>query len=354
MMREIRVAVAVVLICLSAIWFHRARPLSLNFTPAQQAIQAVVPVLNAAPPQAGSIPVEEGSREAWSLDFLSLAGNKQPTLETFVAVTAWQQAEGTTAAFNPLATSQEMPGATDFNSHHVKNYPDRQTGLLATVQTLTYDYPGYAELRAGVLQNRPDLILQGLEAGSWGTNPSDFTTAYNELLPKYASMAAQPQPQQPQPAAPAPAGPSGLKKCPYTKTMAVESTFYSQGAWGDQFGGYHLGDDFTGNEGDPVFAPYDMRILGIDRYTDPGRFGNYITAEFLHDGVFFYAGHLIDTFVQPGQTVSACTVIGTLGATDFKHTHIKLGGPGVPEPCEGLPPGWSTGCIDPIEYWTTH
>ena len=146
----------------------------------------------------------------------------------------------------------------------------------------------------------------------------------------------------------------GGQKCPYTATMEAAAYFDSTGSgyWSGQWGGLHLGVDFIGSPGDPVYAPFDMTIESVGRYDDPGRFGANIQARFL-DGTLYYAGHLIDVYVSGGQAVSACTIIGTLGATAGPHTHIKLGGVFAPVPCEGSPPG-DGGCIDPIEYWETH
>lgn len=146
-------------------------------------------------------------------------------------------------------------------------------------------------------------------------------------------------------------------KCGYTDTMTVgeNSSFYSTGApaWSGQYDGYHLGADMVGNAGDPVYAPWGMTIDSVGRYDDPGRYGAFIQAHIVSDGYLFYAGHLIDVYVQAGERVSACTVIGTLGATSQPHVHIKLAGPSAPIPCEGSPPGLG-GCLDPLEYWETH
>jgi murein DD-endopeptidase MepM/ murein hydrolase activator NlpD len=114
----------------------------------------------------------------------------------------------------------------------------------------------------------------------------------------------------------------------------------------------HLGDDFVGTRGDPVYAPFDLVVERVGEYTDPGRLGKNIQARFA-DGTLYYAGHLVDVYVSAGQQVPACTVIATLGATDGPHTHIKLASLGAPIPCEGSPPG-PGGCIDPIDYWNTH
>jgi hypothetical protein len=75
------------------------------------------------------------------------APNNDSTLGFLVA---WMAREGTSAANNPLATTEPAPGATDFNSVGVKNYPDEATGVQATVATLEGGYPGIVgDLRAG-------------------------------------------------------------------------------------------------------------------------------------------------------------------------------------------------------------
>ena len=53
------------------------------------------------------------------------------------AITAWEQAEGTKAAFNPLATTQGgFAGETQFNSVGVKNYASYQDGIDANVKVI--------------------------------------------------------------------------------------------------------------------------------------------------------------------------------------------------------------------------
>jgi peptidoglycan hydrolase CwlO-like protein len=56
--------------------------------------------------------------------------------DNLVVVVAWEASEGTAAAYNPLATTHDFPGATDFNSVGVKNYPSLEAGLQATIETL--------------------------------------------------------------------------------------------------------------------------------------------------------------------------------------------------------------------------
>ena len=64
-----------------------------------------------------------------------------PTAEKRRFFRAWQQAEGTNAKYNPLATTKNInaSGQTDFNSVGVKNYPTEDDGVAATVATLQLD-----------------------------------------------------------------------------------------------------------------------------------------------------------------------------------------------------------------------
>ena len=62
-----------------------------------------------------------------------------PTAEKRRFFNAWKRAEDTNAKNNPLATTwdTQVTGQTDFNMVGVKNYPDQETGVSATVNTLT-------------------------------------------------------------------------------------------------------------------------------------------------------------------------------------------------------------------------
>jgi hypothetical protein len=52
------------------------------------------------------------------------------------ALTSWQVAEGTRAAWNPLPTTLRVPGSTTFNGAGVQDYPTLQAGLYAIGLTL--------------------------------------------------------------------------------------------------------------------------------------------------------------------------------------------------------------------------
>ncbi len=60
------------------------------------------------------------------------------TKEKLKFLMAWRQGEGGKAKNNPFNTSKHIPGTADtkYNSHGVRNYPNRKIGLDATVATL--------------------------------------------------------------------------------------------------------------------------------------------------------------------------------------------------------------------------
>lgn len=76
------------------------------------------------------------SRLQWATDFLN-TGGWPVTWPNLLAVLAWMAGENTTAAWNPLATTLNVPSAsTNFNSSGVKNYSNVSTGIQASVATV--------------------------------------------------------------------------------------------------------------------------------------------------------------------------------------------------------------------------
>jgi hypothetical protein len=104
----------------------------------------------------------------WANDFLNALG--MPTTASNVqAITAWQQAEGTKAAFNPLATTQGgYAGETQFNSVGVKNFASYQDGLDANVKVITNGR--YGNILAALQQGTSAMdVAQAVAASPWGT-----------------------------------------------------------------------------------------------------------------------------------------------------------------------------------------
>ncbi len=122
-----------------------------------------------------SVPTSTGSLNragvdsvGWARDFLTKLG-MPITSENVKAITAWEQAEGTKAAFNPLATTQSgYTGETRFNSVGVKNYAAYADGIDANVQALTNGR--YANILAALQAgNSATAVAQAIANSPWGT-----------------------------------------------------------------------------------------------------------------------------------------------------------------------------------------
>lgn len=266
----------------------------------------------------------------WAEALANDLGNPAPAPETIQWINAWIQAEGTAATYNPLATSQPMPGSTRFNEDNVQEYLSIEDGIAATVITLQSDHAGYADIAEGIRTNDIQRAQSGLERSPWGTQADNVAEIYNGT-----------------PTAPA-AEPTGAKSV-VTETMAVAAHFDTAdcNAWGFQVGCMHWGTDFVGSEGDPVFAPYDITIIALGEYPPGPTFGQYVQGT-LPDGTVYYSGHLASrASVEIGQTIPAGTQIGTMNS--LAHTHIQLAPPGNTGAC-----AQDGSCIDFEHYYATH
>ena len=89
------------------------------------------------------------------------------------SVLAWIGLEGghyhNGALYNPLNTTQSMPGARSWSGTvPIKIYSSWQEGLDATVKTLNYG--AYSAVRAGLALSRsPEEVHQAIKATPWGT-----------------------------------------------------------------------------------------------------------------------------------------------------------------------------------------
>ena len=123
---------------------------------------ASVPASGGSLNRAGVDPVQ------WAKDFLTKLG-MPVTGPNVQAVTAWEQAEGTKAAFNPLATTQSgFAGETQFNSVGVKNYTSYQDGIDANVKVITNGL--YPNIIAALQQGTDAMaVAKAIENSPWGT-----------------------------------------------------------------------------------------------------------------------------------------------------------------------------------------
>lgn len=127
------------------------------------ASDAIVPTTSGTLNRAGVDSVQ------WARDYLTKL-NMPITAENVRAISAWQQAEGTKASFNPLATTQSgFAGETRFNGVGVKNYVTYQDGIDANVHALTNGrYTNILDaLRAG---NSAQAVAQAIADSPWGTH----------------------------------------------------------------------------------------------------------------------------------------------------------------------------------------
>lgn len=98
----------------------------------------------------------------------------KPTHRNLWALVSWMQAEGGTASYNPLNTTLEMPGSTDYNSVGVQNYKSFGQGVEATAKTLDYgadrNLYGYKPIRKRLRGGSwASLTLRAVERSIWGT-----------------------------------------------------------------------------------------------------------------------------------------------------------------------------------------
>ena len=117
----------------------------------------------------GIVPGEPLTYEAWARGFLARV-SAPACQENLTIVVTWETAESTEAAFNPLATTHAMDGATDFNSVGVKNYRSLDQGLDAARDTLQGGADSYGY--AAILQDlqacaSAEMTAMAINASAW-------------------------------------------------------------------------------------------------------------------------------------------------------------------------------------------
>lgn len=122
----------------------------------------------------------------------------QPTWYNLIACAAWKLAEGSQAAWNPFDTTEDAPGATDYNSVGVKNYPDEATGVSATAATLLNGLYG-GTLTALRLGNDAYAVARAVGTSPWGTGDfsEEVTTVMNDSAYLEAIVAGSSGPAPP-------------------------------------------------------------------------------------------------------------------------------------------------------------
>ncbi|HEX7246893.1 MAG TPA: hypothetical protein VF351_02200 [Actinomycetota bacterium] len=140
--------------------------------------------------------------EGWAAAFLGRLGAPACD-ENLLIVVTWETAESTAAAFNPLATTRDMPDAADMNAVGVKSYVSLSQGLDASRDTLVLgaDSYGYAAILDALGSCRSAAVTaRAINASAWcrGCVGGAYITG---LLPivraSYATHAARPVPTGP-------------------------------------------------------------------------------------------------------------------------------------------------------------
>ena len=136
----------------------------------QATMAATLSAVNGAPSDLTSA-CAQVTQVTWAQALVKSVG-APVTADNVAAIVAWEMAEGghwyNTAYYNPLNTTQSMPGATVFNSVGVKAYTSWAQGLRATVITLNNGLYGgiLAALHSG---NDANAVAGAVAASPWGT-----------------------------------------------------------------------------------------------------------------------------------------------------------------------------------------
>ncbi len=138
---------------------------------------------------------------------------EEPSAETLAFFNTWARGEGTTARNNPLADTNDAPGATPFNDAGVRDYPSVEVAIEAYAGTFR-TVPEYQPIIDAVNSNGPyDTGAVADAIDTWGTH--DFATILRSggaLTDDYESPALPASEPTPAPAptpepAPAPSAP---------------------------------------------------------------------------------------------------------------------------------------------------
>jgi hypothetical protein len=107
-------------------------------------------------------------------------------------LTAWHNAEGSNAKFNPLNTTQGEPGSSSINSSGVQSYSSAASGTAATAATLQNGY--YPDIAAALASGNPAAYLQAhggnvaSQIGKWGTNAGTVLRGYAQDIYAYSGV----------------------------------------------------------------------------------------------------------------------------------------------------------------------
>lgn len=117
------------------------------------------------------------------------------TPENLAFMYAWARAEGTSARYNPLATTKSgYKGETRFNSVGVKNYPSFAAGVAATVDTLRHYHVVVQALKANAAASIVQTPAGRADLNMWvhGTRGDTSVSGYVRNISGGIGVAAPP------------------------------------------------------------------------------------------------------------------------------------------------------------------
>lgn len=118
---------------------------------------------------------QDGSRQSYANAFLQAIGAPL-TNNNRALLLAIMQNEGTTARYNPMASTWGAPGATDFNSVHVRNYADVASAIAAQVTQWRKVFPQIVGALMG------DNAASVLGSSEWNSYSGNATGSYQSRL----------------------------------------------------------------------------------------------------------------------------------------------------------------------------
>lgn len=280
-------------------------------------VQVVTHTIDAAAQSAAT-----NARQQFAIDLARALGNPEPSEAIVLFIESWARAEGVPEAIhNPLATTFATPGSDCYNWLCVRIYPDRQTGVQATVQTLQGSYNGYSEIVAGIQTNDPQRALYGLAASPWGTNAATVRDIYNSAGAGRSTAPAQLIVERDD------------DELPFGNPLNDPRTRISQGygigthAPSASWGAIDLVLDTPANT---LGAPVYTTISGVARVSQTWPCGMGVEVTNTRYRVLYC--HLQAVTVRGGQQITRATPIGYVGSTGDSsgpHLHYEIWHDGV-------------------------
>lgn len=302
-----KVPLALLAILLVGSWYVQPQRVAV-VTQSAAAVQA-------APPA----PSATTGRQPFARALAQAFGNNAPSESIVLFIESWTKAEGVPESINnPLATTMPRPNSTCYNWLCVRAYDSMATGVEATAATLRGDYPGYAEIVAGIQQNNPQRALLGLAASPWGTSAQLTMQVYNEAI------AARRVPQA-QPVAYTPADTDAPRGNPLNRPGTVVTQGYGVGSHAPAatMGGLDLAlaGPPSATQGAPIYA----MLGGTVRVSQSWPCGNGV--EIVSGSYKVLYCHLQEATVPDGATVQAGQAValaGSSGASSGPHLHVAV------------------------------